>query len=192
MGILDLICFSLGDFRRQNGPGNLRRKYDCQLYRHASLMLTLINNVHLQRGGYRELVSGTTNGVVELWDIRSQNAVLSFVDEGQRGSGQKIMSTMTSMQVHEHAPVVATGTKQIKIWTTSGDLLSSFKNTGHSHAIGVAGTLATGITNARFSSSFLSSLAFHPHRMMLAATSSHDTNINIYQCHDTRTDCVYH
>lgn len=151
-----------------------------------------INNVHLQRGGYRELVSGTTNGVVELWDIRSQNAVLSFVDEGQRGSGQKIMSTMTSMQVHEHAPVVATGTKQIKIWTTSGDLLSSFKNTGHSHAIGVAGTLATGITNARFSSSFLSSLAFHPHRMMLAATSSHDTNINIYQCHDTRTDCVYH
>lgn len=151
-----------------------------------------INNVHLQRGGYRELVSGATNGVVELWDIRSEDPVESFVDQNvtsQYGSQQK-PTTMTCMQVHEHAPIIATGTKQIKIWTTSGDLLNSFKN---SHNNGVTSTLAaTGIPKSLSYSStsdaFLSSMAFHPHRMMIAATNSHDSIVNIYKCEDERID----
>lgn len=84
-----------------------------------------INNVHLQRGGYRELISGTDSGLVELWDLRFQNSIGDFKDEGDKNSSITRMTTMTSMQVHEHAPVIATGTKQLKIWTTSGDLLSS-------------------------------------------------------------------
>lgn len=146
-----------------------------------------INNVHFQRGGYRELVSGSTNGAVELWDIRSEDPVKTFFDEstGQNDT-QKNNLTMTTAQIHEHAPVIATSTKQIKIWTTSGDLLSCFKNsTGNN---GVASTIAgaTGIrTNRTSSSSFVSTMAFHPHRMMLVAANSHDTRLNIYKCKNT-------
>ncbi|EDO16496.1 hypothetical protein Kpol_513p12 [Vanderwaltozyma polyspora DSM 70294] len=148
-----------------------------------------ITNVHLQRGGYRELASGTANGMVELWDIRSQDSVSSFNVGGSNmeQSGTQKMTTMTCMQLHEHVPVIATGTKQINLWTTSGDLLSSFNNVHHNG--GVAGTLAvSGIrstltSNLSSSTSFLSSLALHPHRMMLSASNSHDTKISIYTCH---------
>lgn len=151
---------------------------------------TWINNVHMQRGGYRELVSGATNGIVELWDIRSQEPVESFKDENiQQSGGQKRITTMTTMQVHEHAPIIATGTKQIKIWTTSGDLLSNFKN--YHNSGGVAGTLAATGIRSTSSSTFLSAMAFHPHRMMLAATNSHDSNINIYECEDKKSDLYY-
>lgn len=151
---------------------------------------TWINNVHMQRGGYRELVSGATNGIVELWDIRSQEPVESFKDENfQQNGGQKRMTTMTTMQVHEHAPIIATGTKQIKIWTTSGDILSSFKN--HNNSGGVAGTLAATGIRSTGSAGFLSSMAFHPHRMMLAATNSQDSHINIYECQDDKSDFYY-
>lgn len=161
----------------------------CRLWRSGNgRQRSSINNVHMQRGGYRELVSGATNGVVELWDIRSQKSVDSFKDESfQQHGNQKRQTTMTTMEVHEHAPIIVTGTKQIKIWTTSGDLLNSFKN--HHSSGGVAGTLAaTGIRSTIPSSSFLSAMKFHPHRMMLAATSSHDSNINIFQCEDRRTE----
>ncbi|AAS52251.2 ADR331Cp [Eremothecium gossypii ATCC 10895] len=155
--------------------------------------ISWITNVHLQRGGYRELVSGTNNGVVELWDIRQDKPVLTFTDSGQNGgngynSSPPKPTTMTSIHVHEHAPVIATGTKHINIWTTSGDSLCTFKNNGSSHVSSVAGSLATGISVSRSSTSFISSMAFHPHRMMLAAANSHDTNINIYQCRDARND----
>lgn len=148
---------------------------------------TWINNVHMQRGGYRELVSGATNGIVELWDIRSQEPVESFVDENMQQNGaQKRSTTMTTMQVHEHAPIIATGTKQIKIWTTSGDLLSNFKN--YHNSGGVAGTLAATGIRSTASSSFLSAMSFHPHRMMLAATNSQDSYINVYECQDNKSD----
>ncbi|SCU98563.1 LAMI_0F15302g1_1 [Lachancea mirantina] len=146
----------------------------------TSMRNSWITNVHLQRGGYRELASGSGNGIVDLWDIRSDKAISSFNAVEEDSSDYKRLTTMTCMQVHEHAPVVATGTKQIKLWTTSGDLLSSFKNTTFTHGGGVASTLATGIGGARLSSSFISSLTFHPHRMMLAASSSHSTSINVY------------
>ncbi|KAL3230968.1 Target of rapamycin complex 1 subunit KOG1 [Nakaseomyces bracarensis] len=151
-----------------------------------------INNVQMQRGGYRELVSGSTNGVIELWDIRQDEPVATYFDEN-RQEGKKNATTMVCMQVHEHAPVIATGTKRIKLWTTAGDLLSSFKNTKTSTGMGVASTFAaTGIRNTLSStsstSSFLSNLAFHPHRMMLAATNSHDSFINIYSCEERKDD----
>ena len=157
---------------------------------------TAINNVQMQRGGYRELVSGTTNGTVELWDIRSQEPVnyFSVSDRSQQQSSTNKISTMTSMQLHEHAPIIATGTKQISLWTTAGDLLSSFNNIHNNNSGGVAGTLAaTGITSGLSSNpsvpgTFLSSLAFHPHKMMIAASNSHDSRISIYNCQDKRFD----
>ncbi|CCH59304.1 hypothetical protein TBLA_0B04680 [Henningerozyma blattae CBS 6284] len=160
-----------------------------------------ITNVHLQRGGYRELVSGSSNGVVELWDIRSEAPVTTFRDEYNQNLlsdapvKKQVPTTLTCLQVHEHAPVIATGTKQVKIWTTSGDILSSFKNipksgyyngtnTFSTNGIrsGLSGLSSTYGASGNSNSSFLSSLAFHPHRMMIAATSSHNSCINIFAC----------
>ncbi|KAH7579871.1 Trp-Asp (WD) repeats profile [Nakaseomyces glabratus] len=153
-----------------------------------------INNVHMQRGGYRELVSGSTNGVVELWDIRHDQPVATYVDENKK-DGKRDSTTMVSVQVHEHAPIFATGTKSIKLWTTSGDILSSFRNSKPIGGIGAASTFAaTGIrntlSNTSSTSAFLSQLAFHPHRMMLAAANSHDSFVNIYSCEEKR-DNIY-
>lgn len=122
---------------------------------------TWITNVHMQRGGYRELVSGSTNSMVNLWDIRLNEPVVSFKGHEK---------TMTSVNVHEHAPVIATGSRMIRIWTTSGDLVSSFKNSSG---------FASNLQNRQ---PYLSSLALHPHRMMLAANNTHDPYIGIYKC----------
>lgn len=150
-----------------------------------------INNVHLQRGGYRELVSGAVGGIVELWDLRSQESIFSFVDENttQNGDQKRVSNTLTSLQVHEHAPVIATGSRQVKIWTTSGDLLSVFKNNQSSISNNVANTLAATGIRSYSSGSFLSGIALHPHRMMLGAINSHDTRINVYKC--TERSLIY-
>lgn len=65
-----------------------------QWHEHASPIV----NVHLQRGGQRELVSGSTDGVVKMWDIRMQKSLLSV---------QAVKDGLTRLVVHEHAPVFA-------------------------------------------------------------------------------------
>ena len=57
-----------------------------------------ITNVHMQRGGQRELISGSRNGEVKLWDIRMDKSV-GHVQAG---------GVMRTLCVHEHAPVFAT------------------------------------------------------------------------------------
>ena len=58
-----------------------------------------ITNVHMQRGGFRELVSGSRNGEVKLWDIRKDEPVREI---------PAMDGTMRTLSVHEHAPVFAT------------------------------------------------------------------------------------
>lgn len=128
-----------------------------------------INSVQMQRGGFRELITGNNDGAVELWDIRYQEPVFGFSATGFNGK-----SSLISTKIHEHAPVIGTASKNIEIWTTSGDSIGFFKNQTPSSS--VVGSLTTrGV-------SYLSALNFHPHRMMLAANNLHDTNINIYDC----------
>lgn len=57
-----------------------------------------ITNVHMQRGGQRELVSGSRNGEVRMWDIRMEASVGEVRAPG----------VMRTLGVHEHAPVFAT------------------------------------------------------------------------------------
>ncbi len=116
-------------------------------------------NTHMQRGGYRELVTGSSEGFVSLWDIRMKEPVESF---------RAHEKTMTGIQVHEHAPVVVTGSRLIRLWTTAGDLVSTVKNP--------SGYM---LQNRN---PYVSAVAFHPHRMILAANSSHDTTINLFSC----------
>jgi WD40 repeat protein len=58
-----------------------------------------ITNVHLQRGGQRELVSGCRSGEVKLWDIRMDKSVKTIVATTDH---------LRTLSVHEHAPVFAT------------------------------------------------------------------------------------
>jgi regulator-associated protein of mTOR len=58
-----------------------------------------ITNVHMQRGGMRELISGSRNGEIKLWDIRMKDELRTI---------QATKSTLRSLSVHEHAPVFAT------------------------------------------------------------------------------------
>lgn len=58
-----------------------------------------IVKAHMQRGGMRELVTGSVTGEVKLWDIRMDAPVQAFVAH-EKG--------MRNLAVHEHAPVIAT------------------------------------------------------------------------------------
>lgn len=57
-----------------------------------------VTNVHLQRGGQRELVTGCRSGEVKLWDIRLNASVKTH---------RATKDTLRTLTVHEHAPVFA-------------------------------------------------------------------------------------
>ena len=52
----------------------------------------------MQRGGLRELVSGSRNGEIKLWDIRMNSELRTI---------KATTSTLRTLSVHEHAPVFA-------------------------------------------------------------------------------------
>ena len=58
-----------------------------------------ITNVHMQRGGLRELVSGSRNGEIKLWDLRMDDPIQTI---------RAAKDTLRTLSVHEHAPVFAT------------------------------------------------------------------------------------
>lgn len=124
-----------------------------------------VTNVHLQRGGLRELVSGCRSGEVKLWDLRSPRSLRSV---------DATSTTLRTLSVHEHAPVVAVGTSRhrVKIFSTAKaegvEKLSVFEPyTPFLHQSRTSPIAAT---------------AFHPHRMMVAAAATSDTHVNVYAC----------
>lgn len=125
-----------------------------------------IRNVCMQRGGFRELVSGSSDGFINLWDIRKSEPALTF-ETGDR--------SIRCLDVHEHAPIITTGFKSTNIWTTLGDLISVLKNPNDLY-----------LSNR--TSDYLASVAFHPHRMMIATNQNQDSHINVYQCQDPSAD----
>ena len=58
-----------------------------------------ITNLHMQRGGLRELVSGSRNGEIKLWDLRMNDSIQTI---------RATQDTLRTLSVHEHAPVFAT------------------------------------------------------------------------------------
>lgn len=57
-----------------------------------------VTNVHMQRGGLRELISGSRNGEIKLWDLRMDEPI---------STTYSTRDTVRSLSVHEHAPVFA-------------------------------------------------------------------------------------
>ncbi|KAF2265299.1 hypothetical protein CC78DRAFT_532512 [Lojkania enalia] len=125
-----------------------------------------ITNVHLQRGGQRELVSGCRSGEVKLWDIRMDRSVRTI---------QATTDTLRTLAVHEHAPVFATGIQRhrVKLFNlTTGQSVSHFEP--------YSGFL-------RDRSAPISATAFHPHRLMIAAAALHDNHVNIFSCSESKS-----
>ncbi|CAM0135452.1 unnamed protein product [Umbelopsis sp. WA50703] len=118
-----------------------------------------VTNVQLQRNGNRELVSGSYNGDIKIWDIRLANSIRTILSHKN--------TDMTALALHDHAPVVATGSDDhsLKVWNVNGTNLSTIRPTGW--------------MNQRFRP--IHALAFHPNMMMLAS-SSFDGNIAIHGC----------
>lgn len=123
-------------------------------------------SVHMQRGGNRELLSGSVGGEVNLWDIRLTEPVRTI---------QAHQGGMRRMAVHEHAPIFATSSVSnvVKVWNINSEgsePLSSFR-----HGSGFLNTKVAPMT----------SMTFHPHHMILGCASS-DGHINTFQMENYR------
>ncbi|KAL4901463.1 hypothetical protein BDW74DRAFT_160005 [Aspergillus multicolor] len=120
-----------------------------------------ITNVHMQRGGLRELISGSRNGEIRLWDLRMDNPISTIF--GTR-------DTLRTLSVHEHAPVFMVGTNrhEVKTYNVDGTHLSTFE------------PYSSFLHHNR--SSPISSTAFHPHRTLFACAALNDNHINLVSC----------
>lgn len=119
-----------------------------------------LKNVHMQRGGLRELVSGSANGLVRLWDIRLDSPIESF---------RPFNKTMTTAYIHEHAPVIACADKEVRMYSTSGELITNVSNNGFINTLN---------GNAR-NTTYVNSLALHPHQMLMATNYNQSSEIVI-------------
>ncbi|KFY71281.1 hypothetical protein V499_08521 [Pseudogymnoascus sp. VKM F-103] len=124
-----------------------------------------VRSVHMQRGGQRELLSASRNGKVKLWDIRMDKPLRII---------QATTDVLRTASTHEHLPVFAVGTARhtVKVFNFDGQQLSRIEP-------------YSGFLTANRSSP-ISATAFHPHRMMLAAASKRDNNINLFTCEDRK------
>ncbi|KAL4935665.1 hypothetical protein BDV06DRAFT_206558 [Aspergillus oleicola] len=120
-----------------------------------------ITNVHMQRGGLRELISGSRNGEIRLWDLRMDSPISTIL--GTR-------DTSRTLSVHEHAPVFMVGTNrhEVKTYNVDGTHLSTFE------------PYSSFLHHNR--SSPISSTAFHPHRTLFACAALNDNHINLVSC----------
>lgn len=117
-----------------------------------------LKNVHMQRGGMRELVSGSVNGLVRLWDIRVDSPLETF---------RPFSKTMTTAYIHEHAPIIACADKEVKMYSTKGKLITNVSNSSFINTLN---------GNVR-SNSYVNTLALHPHRMMLATNYNQSAEV---------------
>lgn len=131
-------------------------------------------NVHMQRGGIRELVSGSRNGEVRLWDLRNDKSILA-IDAAGDLTATNTGATMRSLSVHEHAPVLSVGTErhEVKSFNTQGEKLGIFEPVagGWRATAGGIGTSGKGTP--------IVATAYHPHRMLLACAGLRDGHVSL-------------
>jgi regulator-associated protein of mTOR len=161
-----------------------------------------ITSIHMQRGGVRELISGSRNGEVKLWDLRNDKAVLTLnatsntpsplkLDSIKEGTSstistpEKPTTLLRSLSVHEHAPIFCVGTDrhEIKTFNTNGDALGIFEpsSTRMAQLAGAVGSV--GVTAGRLGGiggrAPIVATAYHPHRMVLACAGLGDSGVGL-------------
>jgi len=161
-----------------------------------------ITNIHMQRGGVRELISGSRNGEVKLWDLRNDKAVLTLsatnntpspmkLDNIKDGTSstistpEKPTTLLRSLSVHEHAPIFCVGTDrhEVKTFNTSGDGLGVFEpsSTRIAQLAGAVGSVGVQVGAGRLGMGRapIVATAYHPHRMVLACAALGDTGVGL-------------
>ncbi|KAJ9661908.1 Target of rapamycin complex 1 subunit kog1 [Neophaeococcomyces mojaviensis] len=157
-----------------------------------------ITNVHMQRGGVRELISGSRNGEVKLWDLRNEGAVMTInashnsnPSSTYRGPEKNDHSyetnrapTLRSLSLHEHAPVFAVGTDrhEVRSFNTNGDPLGVFEPLSSgvwSKAGGAAAAAAGAVVGGSYKRNAIVATAYHPHRMLLAVCAWGDSHVSL-------------
>ncbi|KAI0883731.1 raptor N-terminal caspase like domain-containing protein [Annulohypoxylon maeteangense] len=120
-----------------------------------------IRNVHMQRGGQRELLSASRNGKVKLWDIRMDSPLRVI---------QATRDTLRTASTHEHLPVFSVGTSAhtVKVFNFDGRELSRME------------PYSSFLQQNRGAP--ISATAFHPHRMILGCAARGDQHINLFTC----------
>ncbi|KAK0613112.1 raptor N-terminal caspase like domain-containing protein [Bombardia bombarda] len=120
-----------------------------------------IRSLHMQRGGQRELLSASRDGVVRLWDIRMERSLKAFL------TTKDVLRTAST---HEHLPVFAVGTSAhlVKIFDLDGHELSRLQP----YSSFLQGRKSTPIV----------STAFHPHQMVLGCAARGDRHLNVFTC----------
>ena len=150
-----------------------------------------ITNIHMQRGGYRELVSGSRNGEVRLWDLRNDKPI-----ETIRAMGTARDGVMRTLSVHEHAPVFAVGGDggDVRSFNVNGAFLGNFEPvSGGAWSAALGGhrrdgvTIATGGTSSgsgfrRSNAAPVVATAYHPHKMLLGCSTLGDNHVSLLTC----------
>ncbi|TRX98384.1 hypothetical protein FHL15_000458 [Xylaria flabelliformis] len=128
-----------------------------------------IRNVHMQRGGQRELLSASRNGKVKLWDIRMDNPLRVI---------QASRDTLRTASTHEHLPVFSVGTSAhtVKVFNLDGHELSRMEPYSSFLQQNRGAPIAT--------------TAFHPHRMILGCAARGDHHINLFTCASEKPDTI--
>ena len=108
-----------------------------------------------------ELVSGTTEGTIQAWDLRMVSSLWTI--EAQR-------SVMTTMAVHAQVPMIATGSgaQCIKLLTPEGETAPAIRN----HKVGGS--------SSHHRIGPVSCLAFHKYKPLMAAGAT-DSFIGLYK-----------
>lgn len=141
-----------------------------------------ITNVHMQRGGLRELISGGRNGEVRLWDLRMDNPISTIY---------ATKDTLRTLSVHEHAPVFSMYVEPPSLLPSCGQFKANMVRRGtNRHEVKTFNVDGTYLSTFEPYSSFLghnrsspiSCTAFHPHRTMLACSALNDHHVNLVSC----------
>ncbi|ORY31404.1 raptor N-terminal caspase like domain-domain-containing protein [Naematelia encephala] len=145
---------------------------------------TWIQNVHLQRGGARELVTGSMNGEVRIWDVRRPDTPLYETIAQSHG--------MMALAVHTSAPIMATTSAPAGHSTRQRLVIQGFHEPEHPKTLSTIGIpLAppqhySGPVRPYGFLPSASSLVFHPVEMVIAA-GGFDTSgtVKLYRCPTT-------
>lgn len=121
-----------------------------------------VTSVFLQKGGDGNIISGSVAGDVKFWDPRFTESVRTL----------ETIGNSATFEVHHQARVFATGSASqiIKVYSLNGENLSTIR-------------YHDGFMGQRIGP--ISCLAFHPHRVHLAAGST-DSFISIYSTEKKR------
>ncbi|XP_015778065.1 PREDICTED: regulatory-associated protein of mTOR-like [Acropora digitifera] len=167
--VTSLACDSVGRSLLIAGCGDGSvRLFDRRLPPSDSRVMALrehtgwVTSVFLQKGGEGNIISGSVSGDVKFWDPRFSESVRNL----------ETISNSAAFEVHHQANVFATGSTSqvIKVYSLNGENLSTIR-------------YHDGFMGQRIGP--ISCLAFHPHRVHLAAGST-DSFISIYSTEKKR------